>query len=96
MLDIVLMWASYGAVVGVVACLISESKAFSPVRELLNFDLLYCPICLGFWIAIPILLRDGWLAYFSTVALSNLWMLVILKVYRELDSIGEDDEPQTP
>jgi len=70
--------------VGVLACLISESKLLAPIRESLDWDLLYCPVCLGFWLAIPSLLWN-WKAYFLVVALSNVVMLVVLKVYSELE-----------
>jgi uncharacterized membrane protein YesL len=52
---------------------------------------LYCPICLGFWIAIPAISK-GLIPYFATVAFSNVWMLVILKVYRELDEATDETQ----
>ena len=72
------------SMIGVLACLISESKLLTPVREKLDWDLLYCPVCLGFWLAFPSLLWN-WKAYFLVVALSNAVMLLILKVYSELE-----------
>ena len=95
MLDVVLTYLTWGAGIAVISCLISESKLWHPIRQYLNFDLLYCPICLGFWIAAPVLYH-GMIPYLATIAFSNLWMLVILKTYRELDELGEEDEPTTP
>jgi len=80
----------FGAVVGVIACLITESKILAKPRDWLGWDLLYCPICVGFWVALPFLWL-GFASYFATVAFSNLWMLIILKVYKELDESSEDD-----
>jgi len=91
MIDILGVYMMWGMGVAVLSCLFSESKLFHPVREFLNFDLLYCPICLGFWLAAPVLYH-GMTAYLATIACSNLWMLIILKVYRELDeSTGEEE-----
>lgn len=80
----------HSAAVAVIACLISESELAAPIREFLKWRVLYCPICLGIWLALP-LFWYGWGHYFLTVALSNLWMLVILKVYESLDAVGSDD-----
>lgn len=90
MIDLVLLCLLYGAVVGVFSCLISESTLVSPIRNLLGWPVLYCPICLGIWIALPVLFLQGLLSYSGTVAFSNVWMLVILKVYRELDESTEE------
>ena len=62
----------------------------APLRDKLGWRVLYCPICLGFWIAWPIAVIYGPSHYLFVVALSNVWMLVILKVYAELDAIGDD------
>jgi hypothetical protein len=75
----------HAALVGVISCLISESVIFSPIRDRLGYTLLFCPICLGFWIALPFM-YFGMLHYFAVVAFSNLWMLIILKVYESLES----------
>ena len=90
MVDILGIYMVWGMGVAVLACLVSESKLWHPVREYLKFDILYCPICLGFWLAAPALWR-GMTAYLATVAFSNLWMLVILKVYKELDETSDAD-----
>lgn len=74
----------HAAAVGVIACLISESTIMNPVREYFNYSLLFCPICLSFWLATPTLFF-GVLHYFLVVALSNVWMLIILKVYESLE-----------
>ena len=77
------------AYVGVVACLISESNIAAPVRKFFNnCTLVNCPICLGFWLAVPTLLWN-WRLYFLVVAMSNAWMFLILKVYAELDKANE-------
>ena len=83
----------YSSFVGVTACLISESKVFAPIRKWLKWDLLYCPICLAFWLALPFF-AVGFFHYFLAVGFSNVWILLILKVYRELDLATEDD-PET-
>jgi len=72
------------AAVAVIACLISESEIAAPIRKLFNWRVLYCPICLGIWLALPAF-NYGWAHYFKVVAISNVWMLVILKVYESLD-----------
>jgi hypothetical protein len=91
MLDFTLLYLLYGAAVGVLSCLISESNIAAPIRRRLGWQLLYCPICLGFWVALPAVTR-GLIPYFATVAFSNVWMLVILKVYRELDESTERED----
>jgi hypothetical protein len=88
-LDTLLIALQHAAAVGVVACLISESEIAATVRDKLGWRILYCPICLGFWLALPAFVY-GPLHYLFVVALSNVWMLVILKVYAELDAIGDD------
>jgi hypothetical protein len=87
---------AHSAFAGVTACLISESKLFAPIRNYLQWDVLYCPICLGFWLAAPALLEHGFHQYFLVVGLSNVWMLIILKVYRELDLTADEAEDETP
>lgn len=74
----------HSAIVAVLATLISESKLFSRLRTWLGWDLLFCPICLSFWLALPTLY---WGAgdYFLTLAIANVWMLVILYNYKLLD-----------
>ena len=79
----------HAAAVAVLACLISESNIASIVRDKLGWRILYCPICLGFWLALPVI-AHGILYYLFVIALSNVWMLVILKVYAALDAIGDD------
>jgi hypothetical protein len=95
MIDILGVYFMWGVGVAVLACLFSESKLFHPIRTFIGIDLLYCPICMGFWLAAPALYH-GMTAYLATVGFSNLWMLVILKTYRELDELnGEEDEETT-
>jgi hypothetical protein len=77
------------AAVGVVACLISESNLFGPIREYISHPLVYCPICLSFWLAMPSVLWD-WRAYFLVIATSNLHILLILYIYESLDRANED------
>jgi hypothetical protein len=81
---------AHAAAVAVIACLISESNIASPIRKWLDWRVLYCPICLGFWIALPALVLGIWY-YFLVVAVSNAWMLVILKVYEALDTASENE-----
>lgn len=81
----------HAAVVGVLACLISESEIAAKVREWLGWRVLCCPICLGFWLALPAMYY-GLFHYFLVLATSNLWMLIILKVYEALDATA----PTTP
>ena len=101
MIDTLLLITMHAAVVGVMACLVSESKIAAPIRDGIGrlsrnwltsglTNLVYCPICLAFWFAIPYL-AGGVNAYFTTIAISNIWMLVILKVYRELDEAAEEE-----
>jgi len=89
-LDTLLVALQHAAAVGVIACLISESDIAATVRNKIGWRILYCPICLGFWLAAPTIIC-GPLHYLFVVALSNVWMLVILKVYAELDAIGDED-----
>jgi len=89
-LDTFIVALQHAAAVGVLACLISESNIAAPVRDRLGWRVLYCPICLGFWLALPAFVY-GPLHYLFVVALSNVWMLIILKVYAELDAIGDSD-----
>jgi len=74
----------HSACVAVLATLISESVLMSRFREKFNTYLVNCPICLGFWLAAPTFYW-GFTHYFLVVALSNVWMLVILKLYNELE-----------
>jgi hypothetical protein len=90
--ELILQSIYYSAFVGVVACLISESKILEPIRERLSFSLFYCPICLGFWLALPFLFWFGLFFYFSVVGFSNAWMLLILKTYEALDKTYEEDD----
>jgi len=83
-----LMLMTLSAAVAVLSCLVSESEIAAPVRDKLKWRVLYCPICLGFWFAIPTLFASY--HYFLIVAMSNAWMLIILKVYEALDAVGED------
>lgn len=95
MSDVLLSAAYYAAAVGVIACLISESKIAAPVRDFLGWSLLQCPICLGFWIATPAFVR-GPLFYFAVVGFSNVWMLVILHTYEALDRTYENADSEVP
>ena len=81
MMDVV----AQAAFVAVVSTLISESVIMSPIRDKCNTYLVNCPICMGIWLALPFM-WFGFLHYFLVVAVSNLWMLVILKLYNELES----------
>jgi hypothetical protein len=95
MLDLILMAIYASAAVGVLSCLISESTLFAPVRKKFkDFHLIFCPICMGFWFAIPAL-WIGPLFYFAVVAFSNVWMLVILHTYEALDRTYNETE-ETP
>jgi hypothetical protein len=91
MTEYLILAIQHAALVGVLACLISESQIMAPIRNRLGWDVLYCPICLGFWIASPELVHGPW-HYFLVVALSNVWMLVILKVYEALDATATETE----
>jgi hypothetical protein len=95
MLDLILMAIYASAAVGVLSCLVSESTLFAPVRKKFkDFHLIFCPICMGFWFAIPAL-WIGPLFYFAVVAFSNVWMLVILHTYEALDRTYNETE-ETP
>jgi hypothetical protein len=74
----------HSAAVGVIACLISESKIMAPIRNRLGWSVLFCPVCLGFWLAVPTLFVNP-LFYFTVVGLSNVWMLIILHTYEAID-----------
>jgi len=74
----------HSACVAVIATLISESVIMEPFRDLFKTYLVNCPVCLGFWLALPTVYW-GFTHYFLVVALSNVWMLVILKLYSELE-----------
>jgi hypothetical protein len=80
---------AHAATVGVLACLISESNIAAPLRKWLDWRVLYCPICLGFWLALPTLWFGPWY-YFLVVAVSNAWMLLILKTYEALDAASNE------
>lgn len=69
--------------------MISESKILAPVRDWLRWPLLYCPVCMGFWLAVPALVV-GLMFYFVVVGFSNVWMLIILHTYEALDRTYED------
>jgi len=84
MIDTLALALIHAAAVGVIACLISESTIMSPVRDYFNYTLLFCPICLSFWVALPAF-SFGLLHYFLVVAMSNIWMLLILKVYEAIE-----------
>lgn len=89
----------HAAAVGVLSCLVSESRIMEPVRSLTDYlpecwladklkELLICPICLAFWFGVPALMVS-FDYYFLVVAISNAWMLIILKVYESLEATGE-------
>ena len=80
----------YAAAVGVVACLISESKIATPIRDFFGWSLLQCPICLGFWLSLPFWIWYGHWFYFAVVGFSNVWMLIILHTYEALDRTYEN------
>ncbi len=79
------------AAVATVATLLSESTIAAPLRDWLfkrkAWSLWYCPICLGFWIALPAL-WFGPVHYLAVVGFSHLFMLVTLKVYEMLDELN--------
>jgi hypothetical protein len=75
---------SQAAFVAICATFISESMIMSRFREKCDMYLVSCPICMGFWLALPFIYY-GFLHYFLVVATSNLWMLVVLKLYSELE-----------
>jgi hypothetical protein len=77
----------YAAAIAVVATLISESAILAPVRERLGLRLLYCPVCLGFWLGLPIVFTDDSLTYLASVCVSHVFMLITLRVYAELDKL---------
>lgn len=88
-----LLFAIYcSAAVGVLSCLISESAIMAPIRNRIGWSLLLCPICLGFWFALPALVLRGPLFYFAVVGFSNVWMLIILRVYESLELTGDDTD----
>jgi hypothetical protein len=76
--------AAQAAFVAVVATFVSESFLMSRFRDYCDTYLVNCPVCMAFWLSIPFVYY-GFLHYFLVVAASNAWMLVILKVYAELE-----------
>lgn len=72
------------AFVAVVSTLVSESVLMSSFRDKCDTYLVNCPICMGIWLALPFM-WFGFLHYFLVVAVSNLWMLIILKLYDTLE-----------
>ena len=76
------------ACVAVIATLVSESMIMSPIRDYVDTYFVHCPICMGIWLALPFA-WNGFLHYFLVVATSNLWMLIILKLYNELEGSNE-------
>lgn len=95
MIDLLLTAFYSAASVGVIACLISESKIMAPIRGFLGWQLLFCPICLGFWLALPALLVNPGF-YFAVVGFSNVWMLIILHTYEALDRTYSDASTEMP
>jgi hypothetical protein len=93
MIETLLTAVYWSAAVGVISCLISESTLFSPIRERFkNYHLIFCPICMGFWIALPAMMVGGPLMYFAVVGFSNAWMLLILHTYEALDRKFEETD----
>lgn len=76
---------AHAAFVAIVATLVSESMALSRFRDYCDTYFVNCPICMGIWLAAPFLFF-GFFHYCLVVAVSNLWMLIILKLYNELES----------
>lgn len=76
--------AAQAAFVAVVATFVSESFLMSPFRDSVDTYLVNCPVCMAFWLALPFM-WFGVLHYFLVIAVANAWMLVILKVYNELE-----------
>lgn len=96
MIDLVLLSFYCSAAVGVLACLVSESTLFAPIRNRLkNFQLIFCPICMSFWFAAPALLY-GPLFYFAVTAFSNVWILLILHTYEALDRTYDNASEEMP
>ncbi len=95
MIEILLTAFYFSTTVGVLACLVSESKIAAPIREYLG-PLGQCPICLGFWLAAPVVVVT-WnpFLYFLVVGFSNVWMLIILKTYEAIDRTYEEDDGST-
>jgi hypothetical protein len=90
MIDTILLAFTHAATVAVVCCLVTESNLAAPLRKALDWRVLYCPICLGFWMALPTMFW-GPLHYFLVVAMSNAWMLLILLLYEALDRANGED-----
>ena len=96
MIEFLTLTFAHSAVVGVLACLISESKIALPVRAWLGWPVLFCPVCLGFWLALPTLFfHFDPLFYFTVVGLSNVWMLIILHTYEAIDRTYEENNGRT-
>ena len=79
------------AAVATLATLLSESTIATPVRgwlfKRMTWTLWYCPVCLGFWFALPSLWW-GPVHYLAVVGISHIFMLVTLKVYEMLDELN--------
>jgi hypothetical protein len=87
-----LLLTKIAAAVAVLSTLVSISKICSPLRKRLPElnGLFYCPICLSFWFALPVIVTHGMLDYLVVVAIASLWMLGIAKLYVELDIMNGD------
>jgi hypothetical protein len=79
------------SIVAVISTLITISTLFNKIRAWLpESEVWYCPICLGIWVALPVTLLVSHIKYyFLIILLSNLFMLIIMKLYNELHSFEE-------
>ena len=75
---------AHAAFVAVLSTLVSESVLFTKVRDMFDWYLISCPVCLAFWFAAPFIL-NGFFYYFLVIAVSYCFMLVIMKLYSELE-----------
>lgn len=75
---------AHAAFVAVMSTLLSESVLFTKVRDRIDFYLISCPICLAMWFATPFF-YFGFFYYFLVVAVSYCFMLVIMKLYNEVE-----------
>jgi hypothetical protein len=83
-----------GAIVAVIATVISFSNLFTPIREKLPYlkGLFYCPLCLSYWISLPITLLLSEIKYcFLVILISNIMTLLIVLLYNQIN-IFENEE----
>ena len=76
--------------VAVITMLLTKSKLFSSIRDWFpEWVPVHCPVCICFWIASPCLYY-GVPPYFTIIAIANLWMFAIAKLYLAVEEMDYD------